>query len=114
MYSPIEATLLCYQTEQNDNGYDVEVTKKKTEVFVTLKSIAHTEFYEALRAGIKPRLIAMMYVQEYEEAFFEKNPPTHIVIDNVPYRIVREYQTDIDHTELTLEREERNEISYDD
>lgn len=113
MYSPIEATLLCYQTEQNENGYDVEVTKKRTEVFITLKSVAHTEFYEALRAGISPRLIAMMYAQEYEESFFEKNPPTHMIIDDVPYKIVREYQTDIDHTELTLERDERNEINND-
>lgn len=114
MYSPIEATLLCYATEQNENGYDAEVVKKKTEVFVTLKSVSYNEFYKAYEVGIKPRLIAVMYAQEYEESFYEKKAPSHIVIDDVPYIIVREYQTDIDHTELTLEMDNRNEVNAND
>lgn len=109
MYSPIEARLICYSTEQNENGYDEVVIKKETEVFVTLKSVGYNEYYKAYEVGIKPRYVAMMYAQEYEESFYEKKAPSHIVIDDILYRIVREYQTDIDHTELTLEMDTRNE-----
>lgn len=109
MYSPIEAKLICYATEQDENGYDKVVVKKETEVFVTLKSVGYTEYYKAYEVGIKPRVVAMMYAQEYEESFYERKAPSHCIIDGILYQIVREYQTDIDHTELTLAIETRNE-----
>lgn len=114
MYSPIEATLICYSTEQNENGYDEIKIQKQTEIYTTLKSVSYNEFYKAYEVGIKPRLIAVMYAVEYEEAFYNGKPPSHIVIENIPYIIVREYQNDIDHIELTLEMDNRNEVSLND
>ena len=108
MYSPTEAKLICYSTEQNDNGYDEVVVKKETEVFVTLKSVSYREYYTALEVGIKPSKICVMYEQEYRESFYENKPPSHIVIDVILYLIQREYQNDIDHVELTLVMDTRN------
>ena len=108
MYSPIEAKLICYATEQTDNGYEEVIVKKETEVFVTLKSVGYNEFYKAYEVGIHPKVVAMMYAMEYEGAFYEKKAPSHIIVDDVLYRIVREYQTDMDHVELTLEEDTRN------
>lgn len=108
MYSPIEATLICYGLEQNENGYDEVVVKKETEVFVTLKSVRYSEFYTALATGIKPVKVAVMYAMEYEESFYEGKAPSHLKCQDTLYKITREYQTDMDHTELTLEYDNRN------
>lgn len=111
MYSPIDAKLLCYSLEQNENGYDEVVVLKETEVFVTLKSVSYSEYYKALEVGISPTKVAIMYANEYEEAFIDGKAPSHILIGDELYRIVREYQTDMDHTELTLQRDNRNEVT---
>lgn len=108
MYSPIEAKLICYSLEQDESGYDKVVIKKETEVFVTLKSVSYREFYTALEIGIRPTKVAMMYTLEYEESFIDGKAPSHIIIQDILYRIEREYQTDMDHTELTLVRDDRN------
>lgn len=109
MYSPIEATLICYGLGQDEYGYDRVAELKKTEVFVILKSVAYREYYTALEAGIRPTKIAVLYAQEYEDSFIGGKAPSHLKIGNDIYRIEREYQTDMDRTELTLVQDIRNE-----
>lgn len=109
MYSPIEATLICYGLEQDENGYDVVKELKKTEVFVVLKSVGYREYYTALEAGIRPSKVAVLYALEYEESFINGKAPSHMRIGEELYRIEREYQTDMDRTELTLVLDTRNE-----
>lgn len=108
MYSPIEAKLIVYALAQDDDGYDYVEVKKETEVFVITKSVGYNEFYKAYEVGIKPRMTASMYAWEYDESCYEGKEPSHIIIEEKLYRIVRTYQTDMDHTDLTLEEDVRN------
>lgn len=109
MHSPIEATLICYGLEQDEYGYDRVVELKETDVFVILKSVAFKEYYSALAVGIEPMKTAVLYAQEYEESFINGKAPSHLKIGDVIYRIQRDYQTDMDRTELTLVQDVRNE-----
>lgn len=106
MIVPKLITLISYTKSIDADGYETK-TPKETQVFSNVSSVKHSEFYEAMQAGIRPSVMATVYVQEYNEAFSNAYAPEHCLMDGILYRIVREYQTDIDHTQLTLEKEMR-------
>ena len=89
--NPCEITLVTYLYQKDADGYET-----KTPAYLACigykKSVRQTEFYAAMKEGIKP---AAVVEQEPEE----------VLMEEVKYRIVRTYQTDVDRMELTLEKE---------
>lgn len=102
--SDVIITLIAFNETYDKDGYLVK-ERKESNVFGKLKSVRSTEFYQALQSGVKVQKVATIYVNEYYEASFNGNLPTFAEIEGFSYRIVREYQTSEDTTELTLSME---------
>lgn len=102
--SDVIIRLIAFKESYDKDGYLVK-EKKETEIFGKLKSVRSTEFYQALQSGVRVQKVATIYVNEYYEASFDGNLPTFAEIEGFGYRIVREYQTSEDTTELTLSME---------
>lgn len=103
----IEITLISYERHQDADGYET-LTEKRTEVFGLEKSVSYKEFYKAMESGIKPTLVVAMYRTEWEDAWSGEYAPEHCIVNGIKYRIIREYSTDLYHSELTLAQEVHN------
>lgn len=107
MYDLVDAKLYAYKLTRDSAGYN-EAQVKETEVFAKIKSVKYNEFYQAFAIGIKPSLIASVDSLDYNEAFYDGNEPSRMLIDGCYYKIIRAYSDMLDYTELTLERDIRN------
>lgn len=102
--NPCEIALVTYLYQKDADGYET-----KTPAYLACigykKSVRQTEFYAAMKEGIKPAAVLEVYAAEYELATIGEQEPEEVLMEEVRYRIVRTYQTDVDRMELTLEKE---------
>ena len=80
-----------------------------TSFFCEEKSVKASEFYQAMRTGLKPEKIISMNRYEYyeymDDAIKKYAQVRHSITNNlIDYTIVREYEVDSDNIELTLTR----------
>lgn len=92
---------------KNANGFATEEQVEECEVFAEVKSVGRTEYYEALRAGVKTSLIFDVYSYDFDMGCVagegKMYRPSKVVHDGVEYRIVRTYRKSMDSMELTCE-----------
>ena len=67
------------------------------EVFVELGGVRQSEWFEAGRSGLKPQMVALIFVDDYQGE-------TLIEVEGVRYGIYRTYPAKHDKLELYLER----------
>lgn len=99
-----EALLLVITQGKNENGFPVE-TKTEYPVFVREKSVTRSEFYTALQAGVTPKTVFEMRVEDWEQSAHEANGKkayaTRVKYDGYIYEIIRAYVTNKATVELT-------------
>ena len=108
-YIPCECKLIAFSKGQDADGY-TEYTPHDTDMFCAMSSVNHREYYEALQAGIKPVCTIVVNAWEYEESFYRLNPPEKAEINGIRYKIERAYRTDLDHYELTLSYDQKDNV----
>lgn len=91
---------------RNANGFS-EDTEELTEIFAQIKSVKATEFYQAYSAGMNLAYIFAIDLDDYmlsQQVIDTTVVKPHAVIYNeVHYKIVRAYMTEIGTVELTCE-----------
>ena len=80
-----------------------------TSLFCLEKSVKYSEYYQAMQTGLKAEKLVSMNIFEYYD--FMKNAlkkvckVRHSITNElIEYTIIREYETDSDNIELTLQR----------
>lgn len=98
-------TLIGRTYTTNAAGFEVS-TDERTEVFLTLRPIARTEFYTAHAAGLKVDLSALIRSEDYTEQ-------ETMEVEGYRYRVIRVYEREDGYTELTLQRSGKLAASND-
>lgn len=100
----IEATLIVVTTGQDDDGFPIE-EEDKIPVFCTEKSVRHTEFYEALRSGMKPRIIFEVRLEDWELSKHQIDGKTYyaekVEYDGEIYDVIRSYKRNKGFIQIT-------------
>ena len=91
-------TLVYVTNEKNENSFPVQITET-VEVFCREKSAVRTEFYDALRSGIKIALVLEIRPEDWEltghrDTNGKKQYATKVIYDGGTYDIVRAYRND--------------------
>ena len=71
--------------------------KEKTEVFCKEKSVSRSEFYNASIAGLKPSIVFIVKLVDY-------NNETKVEYDNSIYNVIRTYKINSEEIELVCEK----------
>lgn len=80
-------------------------TTVETATLTTLcevKSVTRSEFYSAYVAGLTPQLVIDINPLEYKAAAVDGNKPNKAEVEGTEYLIIRTFQKDLAHMELTL------------
>ena len=90
---------ICYlltegKTIKNENGFKVKTEPTKEEVFCGVKSATLTEFYNAMKNGIR---IAYVFVLSYDDY----NDQRQLEYNGKRYQIERVYRTSEYYIELS-------------
>lgn len=75
------------------NGFPVE-RYEESEVWADRKSVNRSEFYAATQAGMKADVVFTVNAIDYQEQ-------SMVRVGEVLYDVVRTYQKELDHVELT-------------
>ena len=75
-----------YSTTTTDEYGDPVVTESTSQVFVGVKSVVRSEFYQAQTAGFDPQIIFMLsdYLDYHGESF--------VKYEEVMYKVIRTYR----------------------
>lgn len=94
--------------KENPAAHGVFDTATETErtVFCTVRSVGMRESYEAMSIGLSVDLVVCL------EHDFEYEGEKRLILDNVAYKIVRTYASEVNGIELTCQREEGNAREY--
>ena len=100
--------------ERDGSGFVTGESVEETEIFAGKKSVSRTEFYEALRSGRKASVIFVVDPDDFKlsqrkiriNGSVKKIRATKVIHEDIRYRIIREYQTDLHTLELTCEEVE--------
>lgn len=90
---------ICYlltegKTIKNENGFKVKTEPTKEEVYCGVKSVTRTEFYNAMKAGVK---IAYVFAIAYDDYADQKQ----LEYNGKKYKIERIYRTSEYYIELS-------------
>lgn len=110
-----EALTLIYEKPAgyDADGFPTEAVTLTRRIYCQVKSVKSTEYYDAMRDGIKASMIFAVYPHEFYCA--ETDPETGETISHVPnklqygttfYKVVRPYQKGHKSLELTCEEVE--------
>lgn len=99
LYSDV-INLLDTQTEMKA-GFPVERKLSERTVYADAKSVRYAEFYSAQMAGMKADIVFSLRAADYKGEAAIRYPATE---DGDRYKVIRRYQKDPDHLELTCER----------
>ena len=91
-----ELTLKSITYTEDEIGNQIPVEIDNT-VFCEVNSIGRSEFYKASLAGLKPSLIFVIKLYEY-------NNETKLEYENKNYNIIRTYKKNFEELELTCEK----------
>lgn len=92
-----ERTVIYLISKSPDpRGFTETVNETKQMVYATVRSVGHTEFYEAMIAGMRPSLtIRLADYHDYDGS-------QYLEYRNKRYRVVRTYRTGVS-IDLTVE-----------
>ena len=90
-----EAVLITIKNTTDDDGFPVEKPARQG-IYVRKKSATRTEFYDALRSGVRVSIVFEVRVEDFEHA----KDATRIEYAGKTYDIVRTYQPDKSMIEL--------------
>jgi len=104
MYSDI-ATLIAVIIDKDADGFPVE-TEYPTELFVNKKSVARSEFYASLQAGITATAVFETRLCDVEMAGMTdgngiRHDAERVLYEGKKYKIIRTYSKDNEMVELT-------------
>ena len=95
---------------EDSSGFKTAEMVEEIEVFAGIKSVGRTEFYEALRNGVKASIIFVINQDDFKladrDVSGKKVKATKIVHEKTTYRIIRTYMKDINMLEITCEEVE--------
>lgn len=95
---------------RNRNGFEIGEECQENEIFAEVKSVGRTEYYDALRAGVKTSRIFDVHPEDYQMGCIVKNNktyrPSRVIYEGTEYRIGRTYCKSIDSMEITCEEVE--------
>ena len=72
------------------------------QTFCEIKSVTRSEFYSAYAAGLTPQLVIDINPAEYKAATVNGVRPNKAEVGGNTYMILRTFQKDLSHMELTL------------
>jgi len=87
--------LVSVTREQNEIGDTVDVETKRR-VYASRKSVRQSEFYQAMSNGLRPELMFLISVFDY-------NNEKTIIYNDERYSVIRAYVTESDHMEIVCE-----------
>ena len=91
-----EAKLLIVTNEKDDDGFAVETTKE-IPIYVREKSATRSEYYEAMRSGIKIKTVLETRQEDWELSAHliggKKEYASQIKYDGSTYDVTRTYRT---------------------
>lgn len=99
-------------TTYDASGFPTENTEQKQTIFARVKSVRATEFYEALRSNHTLAYIFCVDPDDFNLGNYTPSgsttvyKPCAVEYNNVRYKIVRTYRTDIGEMELSCEEVE--------
>lgn len=100
-----EAKLLYSIFEKDSDGFAIE---KKIEIDIYVlkeKSIVRTEFYDAMRSGVSPKIVLEIRQEDFTLSLHEKDGQKYyadrILYGGQIYHIIRTYKPDKAKIELT-------------
>ena len=95
---------LRYQTETTDADGFAVIATVETEVFIEVKSVKRSEFYQAMQSGMNPTIVFELRTDDFDltEHFVAGK---HLYADSVEfdsqvYDIIRTYKKDDEKIEL--------------
>lgn len=90
-----EAKLLVVANGKDEDGYPI-TTKTEIPIFVQERSVTRSEFYEALKAGIRVQTVLLAWWDDFESSAHmvgsKKEYASQIEYDGSIYDIVRTYR----------------------
>lgn len=90
-------------TGEKDEYGDAIIEHERTEVYVSEKSVARSEFYVAQTAGFDPEIILVL------SDYLDYDNQTLIEYNETLYKIIRTYRINSDELELTCSHVKENE-----
>lgn len=97
------------RTKDRD-GFETGKECKENEIFAEVKSVGRTEYYEALRAGVKTSQIFDVNPDDYQMGCIVKSGkkyrPSKVIYEGSEYRIERTYCKNMNSMEITCEEVE--------
>ena len=101
--------LVTVLKDVDTDGFEQEKERKSLEIMAELKSVKGSEFYQAASAGINVQSIAVVNIEDYEEAIDwtegKKTVPSLVIYDGTEHKIIRVWKKDR-RMELTLQEVE--------
>lgn len=83
-------------THEIVDGFAVE-HQTRTEVWADRKSVTRAEYYQATQSGVKADIVFTVNAIDYDGQ-------SVVVCDDVEYDVIRTYQSELDHIDLTCSR----------
>lgn len=88
--------LISIEYTSDEIGNQIE-TEVRNEVFCNVKSVTRTEFYNAATTNLKPSIVFIVHLYEY-------NNELKVEYEGVQYRVIRTYMTSTEEIELVCEK----------
>lgn len=96
-------------SEENENGFQTEEETAKVEIFAEIKSVGRTEYYEAVRSGMKVNIIFVVDPDDFKlsereitvDGKIKKVKASKIIHDGTTYLIHRTFVKDSGLMEIT-------------
>lgn len=97
-------------TGKDADGFPIEEVLQETEMFASVQSVKMSEYYAALREGIRASKTIVINSDDYDGCLIKKDDkkyrPNFVEIDSEKFAIARLYQKDDYTMELTLQEVE--------
>ena len=91
-----ELVLINIKYSFDNIGNQIE-TEERTEIFCNTKSVTRAEFYNAATTDLKPSLVFVVHLYEY-------NDEEMVEYKGNKYRVIRSYMTNTEEIELVCEK----------
>lgn len=85
------------QITEDEIGNQIELDPIETPVYCDLKSVGHSEFYNAAVTGLRPELVFIVHTYEYGGQGI-------VEFEKKKYRVIRTYSVSFEELELTCEK----------
>lgn len=101
----MQVTLITQTVEKDPGGLPFKSEAKETTVYAEEKSVVRSEFYQAMRAGITPKIVFEVRQEDFELSAVKTDKetiyPTGLISEGTKYGIARTYRKGKSKVELT-------------